>query len=41
VPLPLACRAATYPWGANVVPEPAKFANKITGTYNGAGGDQT
>lgn len=30
---------ATYPWGANVVPEPDKFAQQLTGTYNGTGGD--
>jgi hypothetical protein len=29
----------TYPWGANVVPEPGKFAQQLTGTYNGAGGN--
>lgn len=32
---------AVYPWGANNVPEAAKFYEKITGTYNGAGGDQS
>ena len=29
----------TYPWGANVIPEPAKFIQQLTGTYNGAGGN--
>ena len=29
----------TYPWGANVIPEPGKFAQQLTGTYNGAGGN--
>ncbi|MFE4837298.1 glycoside hydrolase family 26 protein [Arthrobacter sp. NPDC056691] len=29
----------TYPWGANVVPEPGKFLQQLTGTYNGAGGN--
>ena len=29
----------TYPWGANVVPEPDKFVQQLTGTYNGAGGN--
>lgn len=29
----------TYPWGANVIPEPNKFAQQLTGTYNGAGGN--
>jgi hypothetical protein len=29
----------TYPWGANVVPEPGKFLAQLTGTYNGAGGN--
>jgi hypothetical protein len=31
----------TYPWGANVVPEPGKFVQQLTGTYNGVGGDDT
>ncbi|KAF6251904.1 glycoside hydrolase superfamily [Scenedesmus sp. NREL 46B-D3] len=31
---------ATYPWGANTVPERNKFYNKITGNYNGASGDE-
>jgi Glycosyl hydrolase family 26 len=30
----------TYPWGANVVPEPGKFAAKLTGTFHGANGDE-
>ncbi len=30
---------STYPWGANVVPEPGKFLQQLTGTYNGAGGN--
>jgi hypothetical protein len=29
-----------YPWGANVVPEPGKFAAKLTGTFDGANGDE-
>ena len=29
----------TYPWGASVVPEPEKFIQQLTGTYNGAGGN--
>jgi hypothetical protein len=29
-----------WPWGANVVPEAGKFAAKLTGTYDGAGGDE-
>ena len=29
----------TYPWGANVVPEPGKFVQQLTGEYNGAGGN--
>jgi Glycosyl hydrolase family 26 len=32
---------ATYPWGENEVPEPGKFAAQLTGTYTGAGGDDT
>ena len=28
-----------YPWGANVLPEAGKFAAQLTGTYDGAGGD--
>jgi len=28
-----------YPWGANVIPEPGKFAQQLTGTYDGAGGN--
>jgi hypothetical protein len=30
---------SSYPWGANVVPEPDKFLQQLTGTYNGAGGN--
>jgi hypothetical protein len=29
-----------WPWGANVLPEPGKFAAKLTGTYDGMGGDE-
>jgi hypothetical protein len=29
-----------YPWGENEIPEANKFAEQITGTYNGLGGDQ-
>jgi hypothetical protein len=29
----------TYPWGHNQVPETGKFAEQLTGTYNGAAGD--
>jgi hypothetical protein len=29
----------TYPWGANVIPEPGKFIQQLTGNYNGAGGN--
>jgi hypothetical protein len=28
-----------WPWGKNVVPEPDKFVNQLSGTYNGTGGD--
>ena len=28
-----------WPWGKNVLPESDKFTRQITGTYNGAGGD--
>jgi hypothetical protein len=31
----------TYPWGANEVPEDGKFLGQLTGTYVGAGGDDT
>jgi hypothetical protein len=31
---------ARYPWGANVVPEPAKFPAMLTGSYAGATGDE-
>lgn len=30
-----------YPWGGNELPEPGKFAEQITGNYNGVGGDDT
>ena len=30
---------SSYPWGANVIPEPGKFRAQLTGTYDGAGGD--
>jgi hypothetical protein len=30
-----------WPWGRNVLPEPAKFAEKLTGTYDGTAGDET
>jgi Glycosyl hydrolase family 26 len=29
-----------WPWGKNIVPESGKFVAQLTGTYNGAGGDQ-
>jgi hypothetical protein len=32
---------AAYPWGENESPEPHKFAAQLTGTYLGAGGDET
>ena len=28
-----------HPWGENEIPEPGKFAAQLTGTYDGAGGD--
>ena len=31
---------ARHPWGANVVPEPAKFPAMLTGSYDGAAGDE-
>jgi hypothetical protein len=31
----------TYPWGENEVPEEGKFLQQLTGTYDGAGGDDT
>jgi hypothetical protein len=31
----------TYPWGEDTVPEPGKFVAQLTGTYVGAGGDDT
>jgi hypothetical protein len=30
-----------WPWGDNEVPEPGKFEAKLTGTYDGRGGDHT
>jgi hypothetical protein len=30
---------STYPWGKNQVPEAGKFAEQLTGTYDGAAGD--
>ena len=30
-----------YPWGANLLPEDRKLAEKLTGNYNGPAGDQT
>jgi len=32
---------AKYPWGENEVPEADKFAQQLTGTYNGANGDDS
>jgi hypothetical protein len=32
---------AQHPWGANVLPEPEKFALQLTGEYVGTDGDQT
>lgn len=32
---------ARYPWGENELPEPNKFAEQLTGTYNGANGDDS
>jgi hypothetical protein len=32
---------ATYPWGENELPEPEKLAQQLTGTYNGANGDDS
>ncbi|MFJ4206960.1 glycoside hydrolase family 26 protein [Paenarthrobacter sp. NPDC089675] len=32
---------AKYPWGENELPEANKFAEQLTGTYNGANGDDT
>jgi hypothetical protein len=29
-----------WPWGKNIVPEPGKFAAQLTGSYNGANGDE-
>lgn len=30
-----------YPWGSNDLPEPRKFSEQLTGTYDGQGGDDT
>lgn len=30
-----------YPWGENAEPEPGKFAAKLTGSYDGRGGDES
>jgi hypothetical protein len=30
-----------WPWGRNVLPEPGKFAAKLTGTYDGTAGDES
>jgi len=30
-----------YPWGANALPEPGKFAALLTGSYRGTIGDET
>ncbi|HET7027097.1 MAG TPA: hypothetical protein VFI28_05360 [Candidatus Limnocylindrales bacterium] len=30
-----------WPWGRNVLPEPDKFAHKLTGTYDGTAGDES
>lgn len=32
---------SAYPWGENEMPEEGKFAAQLTGTYNGAAGDET
>jgi hypothetical protein len=32
---------AKYPWGENELPEPGKFADQLTGNYNGANGDDS
>jgi hypothetical protein len=32
---------STYPWGSNQLPEPAKFAAMLTGTYKGTIGDES
>jgi hypothetical protein len=32
---------ARYPWGANALPEPGKFAEMLTGQYRGTNGDET
>jgi hypothetical protein len=32
---------SVHPWGENETPEPHKFAQQLTGEYNGLGGDDT
>ncbi len=32
---------AKYPWGENEIPEAKKFADQLTGNYNGANGDDS
>ncbi|WP_235022079.1 glycoside hydrolase family 26 protein [Rathayibacter sp. VKM Ac-2754] len=32
---------SAHPWGENEMPEEGKFAAQLTGTYNGAAGDET
>jgi hypothetical protein len=32
---------SSYPWGANALPEPGKFAAMLTGNYRGTVGDET
>lgn len=32
---------SAHPWGENEIPEPGKFADQLTGTYDGLGGDDT
>jgi Glycosyl hydrolase family 26 len=32
---------SAYPWGENEMPEPDKLAEQLTGTYDGANGDDT
>ncbi len=32
---------SSYPWGENEIPEPNKFEQQLTGTYDGLDGDQT
>ncbi|MCH8565047.1 hypothetical protein LTH96_04765 [Nesterenkonia sp. LB17] len=31
----------SYPWGSNDLPEPAKFAEQLRGTYSGLAGDES